>query len=625
MQSTFSGIEIGKRSLIAHTQALHTTGHNLSNVATEGYSRQRVSLKPFDPIYFPGLNRAELPGQIGQGVSADRVERIRDVLLEERIVSKANDQKYWDVRNKYILMAEQVYNEPSENSVRALLDRYWEAWQELSVYPNESAARKAVTQRGQALIDGIHDRYRSLKSIRDMVEQDVTVTVGRINAVLSDISDLNRQIVKIQAAGDNPNDLLDRRDLLVKELSGLLDISVDNRDPDEFLIHTGGRHLIQGHNVHELTAFADPQNDGYSQIRWGDTEEAVQVRGGRLAGLLELRDFDLRGEIQKLDMMTVNFIDLVNEIHRNAYGQNGQTGTDFFIEYPFVNNVTGNFDRDGDGAFDSTYVFRMTGNNSLDGEEQVGLAGTIRLSGPDGNITLDYFPTDTVNDVVRRINNSGAEVVARLDRNGRLMLKGAPTDDTQYPDFVIRHIEDSGQFLVGYAGLLIEGGEDGAYTWEETDAVLSLRGGGVDYAVAPLTHPAGWIEVNPAILRDPGLVASGFGENGKPALPGDGRAALAVATLRNTQIMIGRQTSFDEFFSDVIADIGLRGEIAERALETEDLIMKELEDMRSSISGVNIDEELAEMIKFQHGYSAASRFITQITEMIDTIINRMGV
>ncbi len=625
MLSTFSGIEMGKRSLVAHTQALYTTGHNLSNVATEGYSRQRVSLAPFDPIYYPGLNRAELPGQIGQGVSAERIERIRDVLLDGRIVAKANDQGYWSARDKYILMVEQLYNEPSEYSVRTQLDRFWESWQELSVFPNESAARKAVLQRGEALLDGIRDRFRSLSQIRDTIEQDVSGTVRRINSLLGDIADLNEQIVKVEASGDGPNDLLDRRDLLVKKLSGLINITVDNRDPDEFLIHTGGRQLIQGRNVHELSAYPDPLNDGYAEVRWAGSDEAVQLEGGRLAALVELRDVDVRGEIQNLDMMTINFIDLVNEIHRSAYGANGDTGVDFFTEYPFVNNVLGNYDRDGDGAFDSTYLFRITGANPLDAEEQIGLAGTLTLSGPTGDRTIDYFPTDTVGDLVSRINNSGAEVVARLDRSGRLMLKGTPAEQTANPEFVIRRIEDSGQFLVGYAGLLIESGPEGAYSWDRADAVLSLRGGELDYAVAPLSHPAGWIRINPAVQRDPGAIAAGFGENGRPALAGDGRAALAIANLRNAPVMIGRLTGFDEFFSDLVADIGLRGEIAQRALETEDLIMKELQDMRSSISGVNIDEELTQMIKFQYGYTAASRFISEINDMLDTIINRMGV
>jgi len=624
MLSTFTGIELGKRSLVAHAQGMYTVGHNLSNASTDGYSRQRVKMEPFDPIYMPGLNRAETAGQLGQGVSAVAITRIRDSILEERIVAQANGQGFWEARDKYLLMVEQVYNEPTDSSVRSLMDRFWESWQELSVFPSQFSARQAVLQRGQALIDGIHTRYQALKQVRDMLDTDITVTVERANTILRDVAGLNREIVKIKAAGDNPNDLLDRRDLLVKELSGIIDITVDNRDPDEFLIHSGGLHLLQGSEVHGLATVTDPLNDGYMSVIWDKSAEAAYFRGGSLAALMELRDGDLRGEIQKLDMMTVNFIDLVNEIHEKAYGLTGTTDTPFFVEHPFINNLAGNYDGNGDGVYDTSYIFRITGNNVLDAEEQIGLKGTLALSAPSGTVRIEYFPTDTVGDVVKRINNSGAEVVARLNNDGMLSLKGTPAADGANPDFVIRYVEDSGNFLTGYAGVLLGGGPAGAYTWERADAVLSLRGG-VQYAVAPLAHPAGWIEVNPVLMNDPGAIAAGFGENGRPAEAGDGRAALAIAGLRNTPVMVGKLSSFDEYFAEVVADIGLRGEVAGRSLDTENLIMKELEDMRASISGVNIDEELSLMIKFQHGYSAASRFISEVDKMLDTIINRMGV
>lgn len=625
MTSTFTGVEIGKRSIMAHTAGLHTIGHNLSNASTEGYSRQRVQLKPFDPIYMPGIGREETPGQLGQGVTVERIERIRDEILEGRIVGKANARGYWETRERYLLMVENVYNEPTEYSVRTLMDKFWESWQELALHPSQMASRRAVLHRGRALIDGIHDRFRSLQEIRGMLEQDIVATVDRVNSILQDIRGLNEQIVKIEAAGDNPNDLLDRRDLLVKGLSEIIDVTVDNRDPDEFLIHTGGRHLIQGRNVHPLIADPDRQNDGFSRVAWADNGETFALRGGKLAALVEMRDGDVRQEVQKLDSMTINFIDLVNEIHRAGQGMNGETNVDFFTEYPFVNNIAGNYDRNGDGEFDSTYVFRISGANQLDAEQQVGLAGTITLPGQTAEIEIDYFPTDTVGDIVKRINDSGAEVVARLNREGRLTLKGTPASDTANPDFVIRSLEDSGQFLVGYAGVLNQSGPEGAYTWEQADAVLDLRGGELRFAVAPLGHPAGWIAVNSNVVGDPTMVAAGFSENGRAALPGDGRAALEIAQLRSEPVMIGRLTSFDEFFSDVVAEIGLKGEVAERSFETEDLIMKELEDMRQSISGVNVDEELSNMIKFQHGYNAAARFISEVNQMLDVLINRMGV
>ncbi|MBN1649090.1 MAG: flagellar hook-associated protein FlgK [Spirochaetales bacterium] len=623
MQSAFAGIEIGKRSLIAHTTGLTTIGHNLSNVGVEGYSRQRVQMQPYDPIYFPGLNREETAGQIGQGVEVESINRVRDVILEKRIVAQANGQGYWEMRDKYLLMVEQVYNEPGEYSVRSLMDRFWDSWQELSIYPEKRAMRQSVIERGQNLIAGIQQEYRDLKEIRDMIEEDVKATVVRTNNLLGDISALNDEILKVKAMGDNPNDLLDRRDLLIKELSSIINITVDNRDPDEFIVNTGGMHLIQGKLVNYIDAVPDLTNEGYARIAWKESGESVRLEGGKLTGLVELRDIDVRGEIQKLDTMTLNFVDLVNEIHTNAYGLNGKTGVDFFREYPFVLNNRGNYDANGDGNFDSSYIFRVNGSNVLNGSDQAGIQGTMIIQGPDGNISIDYYPTDTVFDIIHKINTAGAEIKASLNAEGKFQLKATSSFDYENPDFVIRHLEDDGYFLTGYTGILAQSGPAGAYTWDQTDAADSFA---VDsFSVAPVAHPAGWLEMNRDIVNDPDSIAAGFGINGHPAESGDGSAALAVAELRNRDIAIGQYAGFDDYFAAVIAEIGLRGETAQRSFETESLIMKELDDMREALSGVNIDEELSQMIKFQHGYNAASRFVTEIDKMLDTIINRMGV
>ena len=625
MQSTFSGIEIGKRSLIAHTQGMTTVGHNLSNASTEGYSRQRVHFQPTDPIYMPQLNRENTPGQIGQGVDVTRIERVHDELLEGKIVSRANGRGYWESRDSYMLQLEQVYNEPTESSVRTLMNQFWDSWQELSIHPQERAARQAVVQRGEALMDGIHNQYSRMKELRNMADEDLTATVGRINGILEDVRSLNEEIVKVEALGDNPNDLLDRRDLLVKELSGLINITVDNRDADEFTIHTQGLHLMQGRVLHPLRTEPDPLNEGYSSVRWAGTGEEAFFTGGKIKALLDVRDIDIRGEIQKLDVMAMNYIDLVNELHRAAYGLNGEDGQAFFEEIPFVTDVAGNYDRNGDGAFDSSYIFRVSGTNVLNPQDHIGLQGTITLSGPTGNLEIPYNPTDTVGDVINRINLSGAEIVARLNQDGRMVLKALPASERENPDFVMRYIEDSGQFLSGYSGILQQSGPEGAYDWEQVDAVLAFRGGGDSYAVAPIAHPSGWIEISPGLKNDVNRLAAGFGENGRPANPGDGSAALAIAQLRTKPVMLGNLMSFDDFFAETIADVGLRGERAEQTFETESLVMKELEGMKDSLSGVNLDEEFSQLIKFQHGYNAAARFISTFNTMLDTIINRLGV
>lgn len=625
MQSTFTGIEIGKRSMVAHQQGMTTAGHNLSNASTEGYSRQRVEFSPFEPIYLPGLNREETPGQIGQGTVVERIERVRDELLDKRIVAQGSGEGYWETRDKYVLQLERLYNEPADVSIRGRMDAFWDAWQELSLHPADSAPRKAVLERGKTLIDSIKERYKGLTSLQNMAEEDIQGTVKRVNELSRQIAGLNEQIQKIEAQGDNPNDLYDRRDLLVEKLSSIIDITTDGRDPDEFVIHTAGNVLVQGRIGRQFDLVSGIDTEGFSHVVWKESGEEAHFSSGSLKALIEMRDVTLRGEIQNLDSMTMNFIDLVNEAHRAGYGTNGKTGLDFFTEHPFVTNVAGNYDRNGDGVYDSTYIFRVTGQNTLDLRAQIGLEGTINLSGQNGLVQVPYYATDTVADVVKRINNSGAEVVARLDREGRLTLKGTPAADPANPDFVIRHVEDSGRFLEGYAGLLQNRGADGAFRWDQADAALKLQGEAADYAVAPIAHPSGWIEVNPALVKEPASIASGYGENGKPANPGNGEAALAIASIRNSEVMVGKLGTFDDYFADAVARVGLMGEQSDRALETQNLIMKQLKDMRDSISGVNIDEELSQMIKYQHGYAAAARFISTVNEMLDTIINRMGV
>ncbi|HNY22579.1 MAG TPA: flagellar basal body rod C-terminal domain-containing protein, partial [Treponemataceae bacterium] len=346
---------------------------------------------------------------------------------------------------------------------------------------------------------------------------------------------------------------------------------------------------------------------------------------GKLGSLIEMRDVDVRDEIQKLDTMTMNFVDLVNDVHRDGTGANGKTGVDFFTEQAFINNVAGNYDRNGDGEYDSSYVFRVTGANALSAREQIGLEGTITLSAGTGTVSVPYKATDMVSDVIARINAAGAEVTASLDRSGKLVMKGTTAQNKDNPDFVIRHMEDSGHFLAGYAGVLGGSGPDGAYTWDRADAVNSLASAKTQYAVSPIAHPSGWMEINKAIVTDVQTIAAGFADKDGFLAPGDNRAAAAIAQIRNTAVMVGDTRTFDDFFADTVTNIGLKGEQAERSLETQVSILKELSEMRDAISGVNIDEELADIIKFQHGYNAAAKFISTQDEMLDTIINRMGV
>lgn len=623
MGSTFSGIELGKRSIMAHTDAISTAGHNISNANTEGYSRQRVQLKEFDPLYRPDLERPERAGMIGQGIDVQSITRVRDEMLDQRITAQQNQESYWDTRSKYYTMIEQIYNEPDEVSVRSNMDKFWESWQELSINPESQAARQAVVTRGESLSDSIKSKWENLMGVGSLINSDIDSTVKQINSYANQIAAVNSEIVRSRGIGDNPNDLLDRRDLLVDKLSKLANITTDRRDPDEFMVHLDGKVLVQGGVARNFDLVSLTDNNGYEKLVWADTREDASVSGGTLGALIELRDVDVRNEIQSLNTMTMNFSDLVNDVHRNAYGANNVTGLDFFTQHSFVENVNGNFDRNGDGVLDHSYIFRFTGTTTLNPQEQIGFEGVMTFSGPSGNVQVPYHPTDTVETVINRINDSNGEVKAYLDRNNNLVLKGTTAQNVENPDFVIRHVEDSGFFLTGYSGILAASGADGAYDFARADAVDSLAG--AQFAVSPVLNPAGYIEVNGVIKNDVKSVAAAFRDDSGNVNAGDGRAAVEIASIRNTKVMIGHERTLDDYFADSVTNVGLKGEQAENNLKSHMAIMNDLRTMRDSISGVNIDEELSDIIKFQHGYNAAAKFVTIWDSLIDTVINRLGV
>lgn len=623
MANSFAGIEIGKRSLMAHSTQIQTAGHNISNADTEGYSRQRVIVKSFEPIYRPDLERAMVPGQIGQGCDVESINRIKDELLESRIVEQKNVESYWETRDKYYSMIESVYNEPNDVSVRTNMDKFWQGWQELSTYPESDAARLAVVVRGQTLTNSIQQQYKSLRGIGDQINGDIEAVVKQVNDLSRQIASVNGEIVRSKGLGDNPNDLMDRRDLLVEKLSSLINVTVTQKDPDEFMVHTDGQIIVQGSLARQIETVGQLDNNGYGKLMWSDTKLDAEFYGGTLGALVELRDKDIRTEIQSLNTMALNFADLVNDVHRNAIGKNNTTGLDFFVQHDFVENVNGNYDRNGDGVEDTSYIFRMTGTNALKMQEQIGLSGTMTINGASGNIDVAYFSTDTVEDVINRINDSNGEVKAYLDRNSCLVLKATSSKGMENPDFVIRHVEDSGMFLTGYSGILQGSGADNAYDFNRANAVDVLAG--AQFAVSPVLNPSAYIEVNGLIQNDVSSVAAAFKNSQGFAEPSDGRAAVEMAAIRNTKIMIGSQRTFDDYFADTITNVGLKGEQAQNQLATQNKIMGDLRDLRDSISGVNIDEELADIIKFQHGYNVAAKFISVQDELLDTLINRLGV
>ena len=227
MRSTFMGLETSKRGIFTQQSALYTTGHNIANANTVGYSRQRVNMEPTLGYPGMGLNAPKTAGFIGTGVKAGSVQRIRDEFIDRQYRQETNKLGYWDSKAKAIAQMEDIMSEPSEYGLDEAFRMFWSALQDVSTNPEETAARKVAIQRAVHLADSFNYIETQLKQIQGNLGNEIKVSVADINSILEQIADINRQIQAVEPNGYVPNDLYDQRDLLVDKLNEYLPVSIE--------------------------------------------------------------------------------------------------------------------------------------------------------------------------------------------------------------------------------------------------------------------------------------------------------------------------------------------------------------------------------------------------------------
>jgi flagellar hook-associated protein 1 FlgK len=634
MNSTFMGLEIGKRGLMSHQQAINVTGHNIANAENKEYSRQRVVITAADPLYVPSLNRSNAPGNIGQGSVVQSIERIRDTFIDDRIVSEKNTMGYWKVRNDFLYQVQTVYNEPSDQALRSRLDELWKSWEELSKYPEMRSTREVVKEKAVNLSHEVNAIYSQLYDLKLDANRQIAHRVEEINMYAKDLRDLNERILKAEALGDKPNDLKDRRDALIEKLSGLLDISVGRSDKDETIVYIGSENLVQGEIIRPLDVVQDSEKDGLYKVVWKDTGRDITIRGGELAALLDIRDKVIRQNINDINSFAANLTDLTNEVHRDGFGRNNSTNVNFFRELMLSDNVDGNVDLNNDGVNDTSAIFKVSGNNKIDASAAIGISGTLTFAANnemDSPVQIDYNVSDTALTVIKKINDAHMGVVAYLNHNGQLALKGTVAQDTDKKNFMIRHLEDTGQFLVGLAGILKQSGPQGSFDYRRIDDITKFLPGREHITITPKFNPAAYMAVSAAVRQDVDRIAAargkdvgGTGDVNTSNGIGDGTNALRIAGLRFKDAMIDSNSTFNDFYTAVISRVGTQGEESKDRVRNQETLLKNLANLRESVSGINLDEEMSNLVAFQHGYNAAIRVITAMDRMLETLITRMG-
>jgi flagellar hook-associated protein 1 FlgK len=558
--SLFSVLNTSAQGLNASQMAMDVSGQNISNANTEGYSRKRV-------VQSATYRTDGTYGQIGMGVDVDSIERTRSQFIDSQIQGQNSENGVYDQCNTTMQGVENTFNEPSDTGLLSYINKFFDSWQNLANNPSDISARTVVQTTAQALTEKFNASATDLADQRQACNDQITDQVGKINELTQQISALNSEIGVAQiTTGQNANDSLDKRDELVKQLASIINITVTENDRDQISINTGGAILVSPLDYRKLetTTGSYTAANGSQQpalgIEWADSKRSYTPDQGTLKGLFDSRDVIIPGYQAKLDTLATTLVQKVNALHSQGYSLSGETGFSFFND-----NVTGAADISLSAAITSDVknIAAASGGETQPAAANTSAAGTHNF----GAAPLQLVRDPSVVPPVQARNIVAGSVIVT---NGTTQL----TQDVDY------HIDPvNGTFQMLHAG----------------------------YDAADLT-------INFQYRTD--------SFNG----PGDNANALAIAQLGGQMTMTpdalnNPTTTFTDYYSSLVAQVGLDANTAQSNLDTGNFLVKQYQTQQDSIAGVSLDEEMSNMIQFQHTYQAAAHTITIADKMLDTLMS----
>jgi len=324
MYGLFNGLEIGKRGLITSQLAMNTIGHNMANVNTPGFSRQRIEIISGEPIDTPW-------GNAGSGVKVAGIEQIRDYFLSDQFRKENASLGNWSYAEKTLAQIEGFFNEPQDSSLGDVLDNFWAAWSTLAGKADDPLARSSLLEQANVLINSFHQLDRQLSELRQSVDNDIHDRVEELNQLGKQIANLNLQISYQELGSEKANDLRAQRDLLVDKLSQYADVRVLERANGTTAVLIGSMAFVDGSDYLPIGTKVDyNDNATTTTIVWANTDVEIRFRNGEIMGMIETRDELIGSYMDALDELAGGIVENINAIHRLGYGLDEVTGRDFF-------------------------------------------------------------------------------------------------------------------------------------------------------------------------------------------------------------------------------------------------------------------------------------------------------
>jgi len=615
MPSTFFGLQIAYSGLKASNAALNTTANNVANVETEGYSRQEVRTAASE-----SMRVFATYGCAGAGVDTIAIERIRDNFFDEKY--RDNETRYGETERKeyYTSIMETYFKDDGETGFKSIFDKMMNAMEEVAKNGSSTSTKASYIASVKTLADYFNNMSGDLTDLQKDINDEMKIQVNQINSISEEIATINKQINVIELTGTIANELRDKRDLLVDKLSQYVDVDIKetpiyNAQDEEtgatrYIVKiAGGQTLVDQNEYRTLECVArknyekvyDSDADGLYDIYWNNQEKFNldnAVMGGSLKGLIDLRD-----------------------------GNNG--------EY-FDGKITAVGLETKDGVTNHTVTITTTADHLDDVDElNIPESGRIVLGnqeyyyqgwdvtfGADGTATY----TLTMDDAKCDLPVDGSKVGKEATMGSHSEYQGIPYYMAQMNEWVRAYSREMNKIFSA---------EDAAYTASGEQAGLLVTGNYTtdvgQYSKAELTgSDKGYFHINAmnfsveaALNEDPDLLGSRSDKsNGVEECK---NIYTAMETLKDKTKLSFNGYNASGFLESTLSDIALNTSNARTFTETYTSLRTVLNNQRTSISGVDSDEEAVNLVKYENAYTLASKMIATFQEIYDRLILNTGV
>ena len=584
---------ISKRGLNVQQSNINTSSHNIANANTVGFSRQRSVIQTTRP--FGGASRFDTctVGQVGTGAEVTAIQRVRDQFLDYQVRSKTTESGGLNIKYQYLYQAENILNDSSDAGIQNALNEFFDAFQEISKAPEKTSNRDVAISQAAALADMINSKYTKLKKKKSDAQSLLTQNVAEINGILDSINSLNKQISSIAAIGMTPNDLMDQRDNLLDELSAKFGINVDRESRETINLTTTEKQdsiNIGGKDVDKLVSSSP--NDEYIRFSAIDSVEVKDDGNGNYSLTVK---YNKLGDDTNQGTFTIPCGSKAEaESRQNELLESRIIITDSDGN---IRDDAGNVVADGGNVgFDKLNMLKVTegeiaGNQKAQKEMQTAMDELDKLAAGFA-YAVNAIQTGSING-----QNALTTELIFVNKDGAKDANGNANSDiginAKNISINAKMKKDSSLLICGENITDVSGDKAGTRAL----AIANLSNMKMDFSK---------VTVNDNMERNTFLTAAGVGFKTGSNLELEGSTSGSTAK--------------DKYIS-ITNTLGTSIKTTKESLTSVAGELESYEEQRLSVSGVSLDEEMTDLITFQHAYQANAKMINTVDQLLDVVIN----